>query len=229
MENALVYLTGVLGIVVVDLVLSGDNALVIGMAARQLPPRQRRLAILVGGGASIGLRVLFAAMASLLLAIPLLEAAGGIVLLWIAWKLLRSAHPTHAVAAGVTFLASLRTIILADVVMSLDNILAVAGVAHGSVALLLFGLGLSMPLVLFGSGLIAVLMARVPSLVFLGSGVLAWTSGQMIVGDDVVGQILPDVAFVEWLIPLLLTGVLLIASVRNASLRRGSRTTTPIL
>src|SRR5512133_2251740 len=95
MENLVSLMAGVLGIIVIDLVLSGDNALVIGMAARRLPPAKRRLAIILGGGAAIGLRVVFAAIAAFLLAIPFLQAAGGLLLLWVAWKLLRESGPVH--------------------------------------------------------------------------------------------------------------------------------------
>ncbi len=212
LENLLAYLTSVLGIVVIDLVLSGDNALVIGMAARRLPYHRRRLAILLGGAGAIVLRVLFAAIAALLLAIPLLQAAGGLLLLWIARKLLRERESSHQVAESVSVLGALRTIVLADVVMSLDNILGVAGASHGSLGLLIFGLLLSMPLILSGSGLVARLMNRLPWLELVGAGVLAWTAGTMIAEDPIVGGLLPLEGALLLLLPALLTVGLLAPS-----------------
>jgi len=191
MEELFAFLASLLGIVVIDLVLSGDNALVIGMAARRLPPSRRRLAILLGGAGAITLRVLFAAVATLLLAIPMLQAAGGVLLLGIAWKLLRGRGSPHQVAESGSVLEALRTIVLADMAMSLDNILGVAGASHGSLGLLIFGLMLSMPLILGGSSLIARLMNRLPWLELVGAGVLAWTAGAMIVEDGAVARLLP--------------------------------------
>lgn len=188
----------VLSIVVIDLVLSGDNAVVIGMAARRLPPDQRRRAILFGAVGAVGLRVAFTAMVALLLGIPLLQAIGGAVLVWIAFKLLRENHEGHNVREGVNLLDAVRTIILADVIMSLDNILAVGGAAHGNLALLLFGLALSMPIIMFGSNLVATLMNRLPWLVYLGSAVLAYTAGGMILEDRIIGRFLPDSRAFEW-------------------------------
>ena len=209
LENLGPLLAGVLGIVVIDLVLSGDNAIVIGMAARRLPPKQRRMAIILGGAGAIGLRVVFAATAALLLQIPLLQATGGLMLLWIAWKLLRDGEASHEVAESVSLVGALKTIIVADVIMSLDNILAIAGVSHGDISLLLFGLIVSMPLILFGSGLIANIMNRMPWLGLFGAGILAWTAGTMVLHDEIVGQLLPNSALLDTLVPAVLTiGVL---------------------
>ncbi len=212
LENLLVYLPGLLGIVVIDLVLSGDNAVVIGMAARRLPPDQRRLAILLGGGGAIGLRVLFAAIATVLLAIPLLQVAGGLLLLWIAWRLLRSGRTEHSASEAVSTMGALRTIILADVVMSLDNILAVAGASHGSLGLLAFGLMLSMPLILMGSSVVAAILNRLPWLELVGAGVLTWTAGIMIVEDELLLHVWPYDGALQ-LLPALLTMGLLAPSV----------------
>ncbi|MHB0870035.1 MAG: TerC family protein [Chloroflexota bacterium] len=209
LENLLTYAASLMGIVVIDLVLSGDNALVIGMAARRLPSHRRRIAILLGGAGAIGLRVLFAAIATLLLAVPLLQAAGGALLLWIAWKLLRDHATTHEVAESISVLGALKTIILADVVMSLDNILAVAGASHGSIELLMFGLLLSMPLILFGSSLVATLMNRFSWLELVGAAVLTWTAGSMIVEDQIVGLLLQQEVVIAVLVPMALTALFL--------------------
>jgi YjbE family integral membrane protein len=207
----------VLSIVVIDLVLSGDNAVVIGMASRRLPPEQRRKAIIFGAAGAIGLRVTFTAMIALLLGIPLLQAVGGIVLVWIAFKLLRQEHEEANVREGANLFEAVRTIIIADVIMSLDNILAVGGAAHGSVPLLLFGLALSMPIIMFGSNLVATLMNRLPWLVYLGSAILAYTAGEMIFEDPIVGDYLPHNAIFEYTaIGLLVIGTIALAYFLNA-------------
>ncbi len=199
--------TAVLGIVLVDLVLSSDNAVVIGLAARQLSGAQRQRAILVGGAGAIGLRMLFTALAGLLLRIPLLQFAGGLILIWIAWKLLQGPPPaaSHEVAAGETLGEAVRIIITADAVMSLDNILAVGGLSHGQVLLLLFGLGLSMPILLFGSTLVALVTRRLPVLAYLGGAILAWTAGTMLLSDPWLSPLLRSVAALQLLLPLGLT------------------------
>jgi len=183
-----------LSIVVIDLTLSGDNAIVIGMAAHRLPPRQRRLAILFGAGGAIVLRVTFTSMAAVLLFVPMLRAIGGLILIWIALKLLRdeSAEEGGDYKSANSLLEAVRIIILADVVMSLDNILAVGGASHGSIPLLIFGLLLSMPIVMLGSSILAAMMSRLGWLVYVGACVLAWTSTEMILEDDVVGRYLPQ-------------------------------------
>jgi YjbE family integral membrane protein len=201
-------LSRVLGIVVIDLVLSGDNAVVIGLAARRLGPRDRRRAIFWGGVGAIGLRVLFTALTAVLLGIPALQFLGGLLLVWIAFKLLReepAAERGEGVREGETLVDAVRTIVLADVIMSLDNILAVGGVAHGDLALLLFGLGLSMPLILFGSGLVALLTERLPWLVYVGSGVLVWTAADMMAEDMLLGAYIPHLGTPIEPFPLVLT------------------------
>jgi YjbE family integral membrane protein len=205
-----------LSIVIIDLTLSGDNAVVIGMAAHRLPARQRRLAVVLGAGGAVGLRVIFTGLAALLLDIPLLKAAGGLVLAWIAYKLLREeeeeAGPSHK--HGESLADAVRIIVLADVVMSLDNILAVGGASHGNLQLLLFGLALSMPIVMFGSSVLAALMSRLHWLVYLGAAVLAWTSGQMIVEDELLGRLFPEHWAWQAALPLVIAAAVLAASHR---------------
>jgi YjbE family integral membrane protein len=207
----------VFSIVIIDLVLSGDNAVVIGMASRRLPPEQRRKAIIFGAAGAIGLRVTFTAMVAILLGIPFLQAIGGAVLIWIAFKLLRQEHEEANVREGANLFEAVRTIIIADVIMSLDNILAVGGAAHGNLWLLLFGLALSMPIIMFGSNLVATLMNRLPWLVYLGSAVLAYTAGEMIFEDRIIGSYLPHSALFEYImIGLLVIGTLGLAYILNA-------------
>ena len=183
-------LTSVLGIVLIDLVLSGDNAVVIGMAAHRLPPRQRRLAILFGGGAAIVLRIGLTAVAALLLTLPYVKAVGGLLLLWIAFKLL--AQGGEEDAQGHKIAASLKgaifTILVADFIMSLDNVLGVAAASHGDLALLVFGLVLSMAILMLGGSLVATLVNRLWWLAYLGSAVIAWTGAEMFLDDETVAH-----------------------------------------
>jgi YjbE family integral membrane protein len=179
-------ISAVFAIIVIDLVLSGDNAVVIGMAARRLSPQNRRKAIIWGGAGAVGLRIFFTAIAALLLDVPYLQAAGGLLLLWIAYRLLKPHDPHAHVSEAGSLGEAIRTIILADVVMSLDNILAVGGAAHGNLWLLLFGLALSIPILLLGSDLVARLLGRFPVLVYLGAVVLVWTAVHMILEDRLV-------------------------------------------
>ena len=163
-------------IIVIDLVLSGDNAVVIGMASRSLPLEARKRAIILGGVGAVGLRIFFTAIAALLLDVPLLQAIGAVLLLYIAFRLVRPAHHEEHVTEASSMREAVKTIIMADVVMSLDNILAVGGAAHGDLYLLLFGLGLSLPILLFGSSIVARMMNRLPILVYIGAAILVITA-----------------------------------------------------
>jgi YjbE family integral membrane protein len=195
------FISQVLSIILIDLVLSGDNAVVIGMAARRLSPENRRRAIIFGGGGAVALRVLFTAMAALLLGVPFLQAAGGVLLLYIAIKLIRPQHHEAHVSEAGSLREAIKTIVLADVVMSLDNILAVGGAAHGNLGLLLFGLLLSIPILLLGSEMVARVLGRLPILVYVGAFVLIWTAVSMILEDDLIH----DRFHIEWWHEALLT------------------------
>ncbi len=178
-----------LQIVILDLTLAGDNALVIALAVRKLPPKQQWQGRMWGTFGAVALRIVFIAIISVLLGIPLLQAAGGAVLLWIAVKLLSQeghGEAEHQVRQGGTLLEAIWIIIVADVVMSLDNVLAISGAAHGDMTLVIFGVGLSIPIVIWGSGLLARLMARLWWIVDVGAGILGWVGGEMILGDKVV-------------------------------------------
>lgn len=179
-------LSAIVSIIIIDLVLSGDNAVVIGMAARRLSPENRRRAIIFGGAGAVGLRILFTAMASILLTVPYLQAAGGLLLLYIAFKLLKPQDHGAGVQEAGSLREAIQTIVLADVVMSLDNILAVGGAAHGNLWLLLFGLALSIPILLFGSELVARVLGRLPILVYVGAIVLIMTAVGMLLEDEII-------------------------------------------
>lgn len=211
----------IIAIIVIDLVLSGDNAVVIGMAARRLTPENRRRAILFGGGGAVALRIGFTALAATLLGIPYLRLIGGVLLLWIAWKLVRPGDEHGSTVNSAESLGeAVRTIILADVVMSLDNILAVGGAAHGDIWLLLFGLLVSIPILLLGSELVARVLGRAPALVYVGVLVLIHTAVSMIVEDGAVHDRLPefvrsaaDSGRLVWLVAVVVTGLLALAAV----------------
>ena len=175
-----------LGIVLVNLTLSGDNALVIALAVRTLPPRLRLLGRIWGTAGAILLRIVFVFIAIWLLALPFLEAVGGLMLLWIAIKLVRPPNVGEngqpAREAG-SLREAVWVIIMADVVMSLDNVLAVAGVARGEMVLVVIGIVLSLPLVVFGSAVLSLCMERWPWIIWLGGGVLGYVAGDMIMRD----------------------------------------------
>lgn len=179
------YLISIAQIILIDIVLSGDNAVVIAMAAHKLPVHQRQRAILWGGGIAILLRVVFTLVMAFLLMIPGVRLIGGLVLVWIACKLLvdEEEHSVSADDADRSALAAIRMIFLADFVMSLDNMLAVAGASHGDWVRLLMGLLISVGIIMFFSTLIAKWMNRFRWIVYLGAAVLAFTAGEMILGD----------------------------------------------
>ena len=182
-------LYSVFRIIIIDLVLSGDNAIIIGMAAHRLPPAQRRMAILIGGSAAIVLRILLTAIASLLLRLSGLQFAGGILLIWIAFKLLKEEEESKE---GVKIAASMReaiiTILLADFIMSMDNVLGVAAASGGDLRLLLFGLILSMVILMFMGSLVANLINRFWWLSYVGAAVIAWTGAMMMFEDRFVTE-----------------------------------------
>lgn len=192
MENMLVagFWIGIFKIVWIDVILSGDNAVVIALAARSLPAAQRRKAILWGCGAAIALRIALTLVAAKLMALPFVEILGGCLLLWIGIGLLKgedantsSADNQHGNSGIFT---AIRTILLADLVMCLDNVIAVAATAQGDMTLLIFGLALSIPLVLFGSTMMIKLMERFPWIVVLGAGLIGWVAGETFANDHVL-------------------------------------------
>jgi YjbE family integral membrane protein len=161
---------------------------VIGMAAHPLPPRQRRLAILIGGGAALGLRVVLTAVAALLLGLPALKAIGGLLLLWIAYRLLEVEDEGGPAKQASTLRGAVGTILLADFVMSLDNVLGVAAASNGEYVLLLFGLLVSMAIVMLGGSVFAGLIDRLWWLAYVGALIIAWTGMEMIQDDTWLAQ-----------------------------------------
>lgn len=173
-------LAPVLQIIWIDIVLSGDNAVVIGLACRALPSRQRRLGIALGSGAAVVLRALLTIVIVEVLALPLVRLIGGLLLFWIAIKLALADHGKKDVNPAESVLAAVQIIVIADLVMSLDNVMAIAAAAKGSILLVVFGLALSVPLIIFGATLLITLLARFPVLVWAGAALLGYVGGQLI-------------------------------------------------
>ncbi|CAM4263622.1 TerC family protein [Paenibacillus tarimensis] len=180
-------------IMLINILLSGDNAIVIAMASQHLPPRQRQRAIWWGAGAAVGLRCVLTLVAVTLLQVPYLQAAGAVLLFMIAVKLLLdsgSGESGHAVRKSDTLVMAVWTIVAADFVMSLDNVLAIAAVAEGDPVLIILGIVLSIPLIIWGSQLIGSMLARMPQLVYLGAGLLGFAGGKMLVHDRGLQEVL---------------------------------------
>ena len=168
-----------------DLLLSGDNAVVIALACRGLPADKRRLGVALGAGAAVALRIVFTLLIARLLAIPFVKLVGGVLLLGIAVKLVTGNHEHGEVKARQSVLGAVVTITIADGVMSLDNVLAILGVAHDDMRLIIFGLALSIPLVVFGAGGLLRVIDRYPLLVWAGAALLGWVAGEMLAADPV--------------------------------------------
>lgn len=177
--------TALLSIVLIDLVLAGDNAIVIGLAARNVQKADQKKVILWGTVGAIVVRVIMTVLVVQLLNIPGLRLAGGLALMWIAYKLLVD-EKNHDIKAGNQMWAAIRTIIIADTMMGLDNVLAVAGAAHGDFLLVVIGLAISVPIMVWGSTMILKLTERFPIVITIGAAVLAWTAAKMFVEEPLV-------------------------------------------
>ncbi len=194
---------GLLTIIWVNIILSGDNAVVIALAARSLPARQQTQAIIYGAGAAVVLRIVLTIVAVEMLKLPYLKILGGILLLYIAVKLLVPEDDDDGgVESSSNMWSAIKTILIADLVMSTDNVLAVAAAAKGSIVLLTLGLAISIPLVVFGATILMRLMERFPIIVTLGAAILGWTAGEMGVTDPTVAQWVAENAhLLDWIAP----------------------------
>ena len=209
-----------LEIVIINILLSGDNAVVIALACRNLPDRQRRWGIIWGCAGAIILRIILTFFAITLLQLPYLKIVGAIALLWIGVKLIADEEGgEHEIQASDRLMSAVRTIIVADLVMSIDNVLGVAGAAKGSVLLLVFGLIVSIPLVIAGSQLIMKLIERFPSLILAGGGLLGYVAGEMFVTDVAIEPwINANIHWMHWAVPVL--GILFVVGVAKSLQRR---------
>jgi len=187
---------GLAKIIGVNIILSGDNAVVIALAARSLPPKQQKLAIFWGAGAAIVLRIVLTLFAVALLALPWLKLIGSLLLFWIGIKLLIPEDDDPDIKAHEHLMSAIKTILIADLVMSLDNVIAVAAAAQGSVVLLVLGLAISIPLVIFGATLLVKLMDRFPVIITIGAGLIGWVAGEMLATDLALKDWLSGLGFV---------------------------------
>jgi YjbE family integral membrane protein len=220
------FFSALFAIIVIDLVLAGDNAIVIALAARKLPTQLRNKAIVWGTVGAIVVRAAMSLAVVALLKIPGLQGAGALLLVWIAYRLLAPHDDSNAKGAARTqvsgFWAAIRTIVVADAVMGLDNVLGVAGAAQGSFLLVILGLLISVPIMVWGSSLILRIVDRYPVVVYLGAGVLAWTAAVMLINEPLAEDWIDARPWLPWVVYLLLIGgVLLVGWLRNRA--RGER------
>lgn len=207
--------SALLAIVVIDLVLAGDNAIVIGLSARNLPKDQQKKVIFWGTAGAIIVRSLLTFVVVWLLKIPGLLIIGGVLLIWIAYKLLVE-EKKHDVVTAANLWGAVRTIVIADTVMGLDNVLAVAGAAHGEFLLVVLGLLISVPIVVWGSTLILKWVDRFPIIIYIGSGVLAWTASKMIVDEPLLKDFFTENVELKWiLMTVIIIGVLALGRMKK--------------
>lgn len=212
------FFSALLAIIMIDLILAGDNALVIGLAARKLPPAVQKKAIFWGTFGAIGIRTIMTLGVVWLLKIPGLMGIGGAILVLVAYKLLNpQEEDAHGnLQASSTFWGAMKTIIVADAVMGVDNVLAVAGAAHGSFLLVVLGLLISIPIVIWGSTMVIKLVDRYPAVMYIGAAVLAWTAVKMMLNEPLVQPYVQEEA-VRWMVyALVIGGVLGSGYMRNA-------------
>ncbi len=196
---------GLFNIILINILLSGDNAVVIALAARTLPPKERKLAILYGSGAAVILRIMLTVVAAKLLELPFLQIIGGLLLLWIGVQLL--AEDDDGEEGEAKEHSSLRsamfTILVADLVMSLDNVIGVAAAAKGSMILLVLGLAISIPLIVFSSNIMMSLMARFPVIITLGAALIGWVSGEAVIHDTAIHDWVQETPVLNYAVPAL--------------------------
>ncbi|MBP8645406.1 MAG: TerC family protein [Syntrophobacteraceae bacterium] len=193
------FFSALFSIVIIDLILAGDNAVVIAMAVRSLPHDQRRKGIFLGAGAAVLLRVILTFFVAQLLQVNFLKLAGGVLILWIAVKLFVEGSPEESLnKEAATIGQAIKIIVIADITMATDNMLAVAGASHGNLFLLLFGLGLSIPFVVFTSNLLSMLMDRYPIIIYLGAAILGKVGGEMIITDPIVFNYLQPGKYLQY-------------------------------
>lgn len=204
------FLSALLALIVIDLVLAGDNAIVIGLAARNLPKESQGKVIIWGTVGAIVVRALATLAVVWLLKVPGLLLVGGILLIYISYKLMVE-EKKHEVQAGSNLWGAIRTIIIADAIMGLDNVLAVAGAAHGNFLLVILGLLISVPIVVWGSTVILKLTERYPVIVSIGAGVLAWTAANMITSEPLISNFFSVYPILKWLFAVVVILGILVA------------------
>ncbi|MFG1399575.1 TerC family protein [Roseixanthobacter pseudopolyaromaticivorans] len=204
-----------LQIIWINILLSGDNAVVIAMACRSLPEKTRRWGIVLGAGVAVGLRIVFTGLVATLLALPWLKVVGSLALMYIAVDLaLPNEESDEAVAASDNLWKAVGTVAIADIVMSLDNVVAVAAVANGNWTLLIFGLAISIPLIVAGSSIVMAMLDRFPILIWLGAALLGWVAGEMLLSDvAITDRIGGHDASEAWHLPAAAAGAVLVVAI----------------
>lgn len=208
-----------LEIMLINIVLSGDNAVVIALASKNLPIEQRKKAIWWGAFGAVGLRLVLTIAAVSLLKVPYIQAAGSFLLMWIAIKLLVEEEGETNVKEASTLGKAVWTIIVADFVMSLDNVLAIAAAAKNDVAVIILGIGLSIPIIVWGSTLVMKLLHKFPVFVFIGAGILGYTAGEMFIGDQKVSELFHS-HLLHTLLPIILAVVVIVTGVIKKIMNR---------
>lgn len=202
--------SALLSIIIIDLVLAGDNAIVIGLAARNLPKEQQKKAVILGTFGAIFIRSVATLAVVWLLKIPGLLFIGGLLLIWVAFKLLKG-EDSHEIKTGQSFWSAIKTIVIADALMGLDNVLAVAGAAHGSFTLVVIGLLISIPIVIWGSSLILKWVDRFPIIITVGAAVIAYTAAKMMLDEPFMKPFISENIWIKWMLPIVVvSGVLLL-------------------
>lgn len=200
-----------LQILLINIVLSGDNAVVIAMASKNLPANQRKQAIWWGAAGAIGLRLILTLVAVVVLRVPYIQAAGSLLLLWIAIKLLIDDEGEANIKQASSLPKAVWTIIVADFIMSLDNVLAIAAAADGNIFVIILGIGLSIPIIIWGSTLVVKILHKYPILVYIGAGILGYTAGEMFVSDKKMHELfLPETSQLHWIIPVATTLIVIV-------------------
>ncbi len=213
------FVMALLAIIMVDLVLAGDNAVVIALAARNIPKENQRKVILLGTLGAVVIRMVATFAVVWLLKVPGLLLVGGIVLIWIAYKLLVEEKKHESVKAESSIMQAVSTIIVADMVMGIDNVIAVAGVAHGDFLLIVLGLIISIPIMVFGSTFVIVLIDKFPIVIYIGSAILAFTAGKMMLDEPLMKSFVEPLGMGKWVIIAIIT-VGVIAAGRIKKMRR---------
>lgn len=203
--------SALVSIIIIDLVLAGDNAIVIGLAARNLPKEQQKKAVIWGTFGAIFIRSVATLAVVWLLQIPGLLFIGGLLLIWIAFKLLKG-EESHNIQSGNSFWSAIKTIVIADALMGIDNVLAVAGAAHGSFALVIIGLIVSIPIVIWGSTLILKWIDRFPIIITVGAAVIAYTAAKMMLDEPFIKPFIAQNVWIKWLLPIVVVGGVLFIS-----------------
>ena len=208
--------SGLLSIVLIDLLLAGDNAVVIAMAVRGLPKPQRRKGIIYGSAAAVLLRVILTFFVAQILSLNYVKLAGGIVILWIAVKLfVEDEEAVEAHREAETLWHAVRLIVIADITMALDNMLAVGAASHGNLPLLIFGLGLSIPFIVFTSSLLSMLMDKFPAIIYIGAALLGKIGGEMIMTDPIVSRFIAPTKVIVYAVEIALAvGVIVVGRFR---------------